>query len=148
MIMWELMIGRKPFPDERHDACLIVEISAGLRPPIVTENVPEGYIKLMKECWHSDPNKRPTAIEIKKRIWNIFENEIKNPTKIIMSKDIGPIKSYNPGSIYISRPLSAESTRSLKFQSYVTKELEFDIYNKNNKNNYYITKEYDFDINL
>src|ERR1700722_6491308 len=70
MIMWELMTGRKPFWDKIHDTDLIIEICDGLRPPIVT-NAPEGYIDLMQECWHSDPNKRPTASELKGKIGNI-----------------------------------------------------------------------------
>ncbi|PKK69437.1 kinase-like protein [Rhizophagus irregularis] len=60
MIMWELMVGRRPFWDRNHNTELIIEICDGLRPPIIT-NAPEGYIDLMKECWHSDPEKRPTA---------------------------------------------------------------------------------------
>ncbi|RGB26469.1 kinase-like domain-containing protein, partial [Rhizophagus diaphanus] len=60
MIMWELMTGRRPFWDEIHDLELIIKICDGLRPPIVT-NAPKGYIELMKECWNSDPNKRPTV---------------------------------------------------------------------------------------
>ncbi|RIA86749.1 hypothetical protein C1645_828818 [Glomus cerebriforme] len=39
---------------------LIIEICDGLRPPIVT-NAPEGYIELMKKCWHSDPNEKLIA---------------------------------------------------------------------------------------
>ncbi|RIA86865.1 kinase-like domain-containing protein, partial [Glomus cerebriforme] len=58
MIMWEIMT---PFWDRNHDTELIIEICDGLRPPIIT-NEPEdcNYIDLMKKCWHSDPNKRPT----------------------------------------------------------------------------------------
>ncbi|GBB92194.1 hypothetical protein RclHR1_01980019 [Rhizophagus clarus] len=67
MIMWELMTGRRPFWDRNHDVDLIIEICDGIRPPIVT-NAPEGYIKLMKKCWHSDPNKRPSAYDI----WDTF----------------------------------------------------------------------------
>ncbi|RIA98780.1 kinase-like domain-containing protein, partial [Glomus cerebriforme] len=59
MIMWEFMTGRRPLWNRYHDTELIIEICDGLRPPIVT-NAPEGYIDLMKECWHFDPNKRPT----------------------------------------------------------------------------------------
>ena len=60
MIMWEYMTGRRPFWNKAHDVELIIEICDDLRPPIVT-NAPKGYIELMKECWHSDPDKRPTA---------------------------------------------------------------------------------------
>jgi serine/threonine protein kinase len=124
MIMWELMTGRKPFWDKSHDAELIIEICNGVRPPIVT-NAPEGYIELMQQCWHPDPDKRPTANGLQS---NFFYGKLdhweeqKNPTKIIKSPDIGPITTNNPGAIYKSRPLSvmiksAESTRSLKINS-------------------------------
>jgi len=63
MIMWELMTGRKPFWDQNHDIYFIIKIHDGLRPPVVT-NAPKDYIKLMQECWNSDPNKRPTAFDI------------------------------------------------------------------------------------
>jgi hypothetical protein len=105
-----------------HDMDLIIDICDGLRPPIVT-NTPEGYIELMKECWDSDPGKRPTASSIQYKIWKMSENERdrKNPTKVIESSDIGPIKN-NPGAIYKSRPLShmiqsAMSLRSSRSQS-------------------------------
>jgi len=125
MIMWELMTGRRPFWDRCHDTDLIIEICDGIRPPIVT-NAPKGYIELMKECWDSNPNKRPTSNKILERILYIINLEYRNPTKIIPSPDIGPITINNPGAIYKSRPLSsmirsAESTRSLKSQSIISK---------------------------
>ncbi|GBB99752.1 hypothetical protein RclHR1_03620001 [Rhizophagus clarus] len=110
MIMWEFMTGRRPFWDRNHDAYLIIDICDGLRPPIVT-NAPDGYIDLMKECWHFDPEKRPRAADIKNKIENISVNEIEssqnnNSTKIVESLDIGPVSKNNPGAIYKSRPLS------------------------------------------
>jgi serine/threonine protein kinase len=125
MIMWEVMTGRRPFWNRSHDTDLIIEIVDGLRPPIVT-NAPEGYIELMKECWHSDPNKRPTVTDIHKKIIKMQNNENMyvgaNPTKIIKSPDIGPVTINNPGAIYKSRPLScminsAMSLRSSRHQS-------------------------------
>ena len=126
MIMWELMTGRRPFWDQNHDTELIIEICDGLRPPIVT-NAPEGYIELMKECWHSDPNKRPTGNVIYEKVEKIRINElnndnVKNPIKIIESPDIGPVTINNPGAFYKSRPLSgmiqsAMSLRSSRNQS-------------------------------
>jgi serine/threonine protein kinase len=118
MIMWELMVGRRPFWDRYHDTELIIDIYVGLRPPIVT-NAPEGYIDLMKECWHSDPEKRPTAVKVFKKIREIFniekeKNNRLNETKIIESPDIGPVATNNSGAIYSSRYLSnmTTSTRS------------------------------------
>jgi serine/threonine protein kinase len=106
MIMWELMTGRRPFWDKCHDSDLIIEICDGLRPPIVA-NAPRDYIELIQECWHPDPNKRPSASDIlRSGKLNIY-NENKNPTKIINSSDVGPMIINNPGAIYKSRPLSA-----------------------------------------
>jgi serine/threonine protein kinase len=124
MIMWEFMTARRPFWDRNHDIYLIIEICDGLRPPIVT-NAPEGYIELMKECWHSDPKKRPSATDIYEKINEMRNKEPqnhKNSTKIIESLDIGPVKKNNPGAIYKSRPLSGMinsvmSLRSLRSQS-------------------------------
>jgi serine/threonine protein kinase len=106
MIMWEFMTGRRPFWDRNHDIELIIDICDGLRPPIVT-NAPEGYIELMKECWHSDPDKRPTADDIHEKVDKMYWREDNNPTKIIHSLDIGPVKTNHSGAIYKSRPLSS-----------------------------------------
>src|SRR5438034_2861049 len=77
MIMWEFMTGRRPFWNEIHDIELIIKICDGLRPPIVT-NAPEGYIELMKECWHFDPTKRPTATDIRGKLhYKIYGSETK-----------------------------------------------------------------------
>ena len=126
MIMWELITGRRPFWNENHDTDLIIRICDGLRPPIIN-NAPEGYVELMQECWHSNPEKRPTATELFGKFANIYNNELGkrytgNLTKVIESPDIGPMVTNNPGAIYKSRPLStmiksAESTRSLKSQN-------------------------------
>jgi serine/threonine protein kinase len=104
MIMWELMTGRRPFWDRSHDTDLIIEIVDGLRPPIAT-NAPEGYIELMEECWHSDPNKRPTAKDILYgKFYKMCSDE--HNIKIIKSPNIGPVTKNNPSAIYKSRPLS------------------------------------------
>jgi serine/threonine protein kinase len=111
MIMWELITGRRPFWNESHDSDLIIAVCDGLRPPIVND-APEGYVELMQECWHSNPEKRPTAFNLMEKIKTMRENEYinsrnGNPTKIIKSSDIGPMTTNNPGAIYKSRPLSA-----------------------------------------
>ncbi|RGB29948.1 kinase-like domain-containing protein [Rhizophagus diaphanus] len=115
MIMWEFMTGRRPFWNENHDIELIIKICDGLRPPTVT-NVPEGYVELMKECWHSDPNERPTAAYLEDKIWKMHSKEKGTPIKIIKSSDIGPVTMNNLGAVYKSRPLShmIQSAMSLR----------------------------------
>ncbi len=143
MIMWELMTGRKPFWDRNHDTELIIEICDGLRPLIVT-NAPEGYIELMQKCWDSDPNKRPTSVDLKNKLNTIYDTEWDNiidfnmSTKIVKSSDIGPVTTNNLGSIYKSRPLSdviksAMLARNLRSLSAVSELGNYnDCYQKNN----------------
>jgi len=140
MIMWEFMTGRRPFWNKIHDTELVVEICDGLRPPIDT-NATEGYIKLMQGCWDSDPNKRPTAVNIRKILGDIWRVEYNITTKIIKSPNIGPITKNNPGAIYSSRILSsmiksAMTIRGLRSQS-ITSKL----------GKYFIISNYDRKIN-
>ncbi|POG64296.1 kinase-like domain-containing protein [Rhizophagus irregularis DAOM 181602=DAOM 197198] len=165
MIMWELMTGRRPFWDRSHDTDLIIEICDGLRPPIIT-NAPEGYIKLMKKCWNSDPTKRPTARSLHSKIYAVLGKEWKyrySPTEVIVSPDIGPIPTINPNAIYKSRPLSTmiksvENTINTKkidkrkFDEFFENNEENDENDKTSKklcvyeNHDYLTKEFRFNI--
>ncbi|POG80920.1 kinase-like domain-containing protein [Rhizophagus irregularis DAOM 181602=DAOM 197198] len=177
MIMWEFMTGRRPFGDEIHDIELIIKICDGLRPPIVT-NAPEGYIELMKECWHSDPAKRPTAEDIYWKINKMRNNESYiNQTKIIESSDIGPVTINNPDAIYKSRPLSRMIQSAMSLRNSRSQTIDpFYYYQKNadkrkfeddsvedsndneqsikrrkfleNENSDYFTKEIELDINM
>ncbi|RGB38608.1 hypothetical protein C1646_740501 [Rhizophagus diaphanus] len=63
---------------------------------ISIEELKEVYIELMQECWNSDPIKRPEAANISKKLCNILNEEVSNPTEIIKSTDIAPID--NPKS--------------------------------------------------
>ncbi|CAB4475411.1 unnamed protein product [Rhizophagus irregularis] len=126
----------------------------------------------MKKCWHSDPNKRPTASSILKELDYIKLSELEKPTKIKLSPEIGPIPTNNPGAIYTSRTLSnmikpaiytsmSQEAQSLEldpFNYYYQNnnytsfnELELDINNKRSDkyDNYIIheTKEWELDIN-
>src|SRR5688572_3944157 len=87
MIMWELMTGRRPFWDRNNNTELIFKICDGLRPPIVAD-APKDYVELMQKCWSSDPNKRPTVVDIHKKLGSIRRFEMENPTEIIESLDI------------------------------------------------------------
>ena len=64
MIMWELTTGCKPFANVEHDINLIYKIINGKHPE-VTSDTPECFADLMKKCWDSDPEKRPSIIEIR-----------------------------------------------------------------------------------
>ncbi|GES96416.1 kinase-like domain-containing protein [Rhizophagus clarus] len=168
--------GRRPFLDRNHDTVLIIDICDGLRPQIIT-NSPEGYIKLIKECWHSDPKKRPTTDKIFAKIWRMctiyksrslsYMIQSAMPLRSSRSQSNDPFYYYQKNSIACSvkRKVKDDSVENIdgKDQSnkrrkfleennnhgYFTKEIELDINMNSNHpcNNGYVTKEIDLDIN-
>ena len=102
MIMYEFIMGKIPFRDQKHDIYLKIKICDGFRPSITT-NAPGGYIKLMQECWNSDPNKRPKAADIVKRLSDILRNELNDPTEITPSSSLDTLqvlKSFETSASY------------------------------------------------
>ncbi|EXX57723.1 Ste11p [Rhizophagus irregularis DAOM 197198w] len=68
MILWEVGTGEKPYADLSYDNELVCRIkNNGLRPEIPKE-IPECYATLIRNCWDSDPQNRPTALDIKEKI--------------------------------------------------------------------------------
>ncbi|RIB27681.1 kinase-like domain-containing protein [Gigaspora rosea] len=67
IIMWEILYGR-PIPFEQNSELQFqLKVCKGYRPHIY-ENTAICYSDLMKKCWNTGPEKRPTA----KEIYNIF----------------------------------------------------------------------------
>jgi serine/threonine protein kinase len=131
MIMWELTTGCRPFANIEHDANLIYEIIDGKRPEI-TNDTPECFANLMKQCWDSVPSKRPTISQfqsfinkwyykipsnnhiypkfrVEKDIIETFKQAEKKRLELIQSKKLGPEFSQKSHSkaIYTSRALSS-----------------------------------------
>ena len=61
--------------------------------------------RLLQECWHSDPNQRPSSIDLNTGIEHIKNLELenvyckKNLTKIVKSPNIGPITMNNRDAV-------------------------------------------------
>ncbi len=85
----------------------MIKICDGLHPPTANAHAPKGYIKLMQECWNSDPNKRLSSYYIR----TIFRKEIipnyNGEIMIVKSLDIGTTITNN------SDTNSTISTKSL-----------------------------------
>ncbi|GES80773.1 kinase-like domain-containing protein [Rhizophagus clarus] len=74
--MWEFTSGIPPYNNKPHDYHLYIDICKGERPEII-ENTPQCYIDLMKRCWDSDPENRPTVTELEYKMseWIRCTNE-------------------------------------------------------------------------
>ncbi|POG73376.1 kinase-like domain-containing protein, partial [Rhizophagus irregularis DAOM 181602=DAOM 197198] len=88
IIMWEYTSGIPAFNNRPHDFNLSLDICKGLRPEIFKGTLPV-YARLMKRCWDSDPNKRPTADELYQIIYfwydylpKCYENDRVIPSKL------------------------------------------------------------------
>lgn len=55
--------GIPAFNNVPHDFYLSIGICKGNRPEIIDDTEPE-YVELMKKCWDSEPNKRPSAEDL------------------------------------------------------------------------------------
>uniref|UniRef100_U9UKJ1 Protein kinase domain-containing protein n=1 Tax=Rhizophagus irregularis (strain DAOM 181602 / DAOM 197198 / MUCL 43194) TaxID=747089 RepID=U9UKJ1_RHIID len=95
MIMWELTSNKPPFSNKHHDVGLALSVLDGLRPNIV-EGTPDFYTNIMKQCWDSDPLKRPDASLLPK----IFEEMIEL-CKMTDDNTVSTIVAFNSLSSYI-----------------------------------------------
>jgi serine/threonine protein kinase len=71
IIMWEMTSGIPAFNDVPHDYDLSLRICKGLRPKAI-EGTKTEYVELMKRCWNSDPDGRPTAEKLVTHFDDLF----------------------------------------------------------------------------
>ena len=73
--MWEISSGMVAYSGQKYDYhSMAIRILDGLRPPI-PKGIELCYINLLKSCWDSDPEKRPSASEIYETIENWKKDE-------------------------------------------------------------------------
>lgn len=123
--MTEVSTGRPPFSSIPHDERLALAICNGLRPG-VAKGTPQCYIDLVDQCLDVDPEKRPSAYELKNIIYDLRLNKVfidadkiiarkrfaklwnliyglHNNNKVLGDEDGFPEININPKSIYTSR---------------------------------------------
>ncbi|RHZ59652.1 hypothetical protein Glove_362g54 [Diversispora epigaea] len=71
--MWEVITGETPFDDYEHDLELALDIVKGCRPKIY-EYIPHEYGTLMKQCWDANPDNRPDAIKIYRKMKSLIKS--------------------------------------------------------------------------
>ncbi|RIA95084.1 hypothetical protein C1645_758504 [Glomus cerebriforme] len=101
----------------------------------------------MKRCWEFDPTKRPSITEVSESFenWYLYNENVKQfnqaereRLELIQLKLLGPnFTEKHPRAIFTSRPLrsfiskvsSINSTSSISFNEYISKEYDLDINN-------------------
>src|SRR4051794_3735524 len=69
IIMVEVSTGKPPYGSVPHNEKLALAICNGLRPR-VAKGTPQYYIDLINQCLDADPEKRPSADELWRMIYN------------------------------------------------------------------------------
>ena len=74
VVMWEVLTRKVPYHDRRNVFInqLKKDVMAGLRPEVPTDS-PTKYVELMKECWRTEPHRRPTFCQIVQRLEEMHE---------------------------------------------------------------------------
>lgn len=62
ILMWQMLTRKLPFAG-RNFMGVSLDILEGRRPQI-PQDCPNAYKKMMKRCWHADPEKRPTMEDV------------------------------------------------------------------------------------
>jgi len=76
------------------------------RPEIVPNDELQGgpcpvyddYLKLMQECWHQDPEMRPSFEEIIERLWGLMIAVVQSEENTNKSTETAPIHCNSPTS--------------------------------------------------
>ncbi|CAB4431917.1 unnamed protein product [Rhizophagus irregularis] len=101
MIMYFVATTKQPFANIAHDGILALKICNGIRPEINEKEAPKCYIDLMKRCWDSNPDNRPSAIEVSELIelfWK-FCNGTKNLNDEKIGKQFEEAEEYRKANL-------------------------------------------------
>ncbi|KAF0458367.1 kinase-like protein [Gigaspora margarita] len=83
MLMYEVVTGMPPFYDQRHEN-LAINILCGIRPTI-PKGIPESYLQLMCNCWKSNPEDRPSILQIVEYFYGKIKETMKNSNDVLIA---------------------------------------------------------------
>ncbi|RHZ48706.1 hypothetical protein Glove_543g49 [Diversispora epigaea] len=92
IIMWEVITGETPLDDYEHDLELTLDIVKGCRPKIY-EYIPHEYATLMKQCWDANPDNRPDAQTVCRKLISLIQSLYNETNK--QKENIENIQSKN-----------------------------------------------------
>ncbi|GBB83953.1 hypothetical protein RclHR1_01060017 [Rhizophagus clarus] len=119
MIMWELTSNEPPFSYWHHDVGLVFAILDEMRPEII-EGTPDCYVKIMQQCWNSDPLQRPDASLLPK----LFE-EMMELCKLIDIINNNTAQNITNHCLLLPQPNAVTDSENIELLGYDTKAFEY-----------------------
>ncbi|KAJ3576696.1 hypothetical protein NP233_g238 [Leucocoprinus birnbaumii] len=109
LVMYEILIGRPPFYDIKHDSSVVARVSRGVRPTkpfpreLLDMELSEEVWNIMTRSWEGSPSQRPTMHGVLESIRQI------NPIELTMTR---MWKSMQKPRISHKTPLTLQSFRA------------------------------------
>ncbi|RGB36760.1 kinase-like domain-containing protein [Rhizophagus diaphanus] len=129
VLLWEISSGQQPFyvQDEHYDLDLAIEILQGRREKPIP-GTPMDYMKIYTECWHENPDNRPTINQVVDRL-NAIITKTGVMTEIIEQYQIDDHESISvfgsSGSLTKINSLPGELSNFIEnFNNLDTREIE------------------------
>jgi len=79
LVLWEIVTGKTPY-EGKTTLQIVRMIDMGERPQI-PDTVDPDYAQIIRDCWASDPFKRPTIDEVHERLLKVKEKYAANGTR-------------------------------------------------------------------
>jgi serine/threonine protein kinase len=70
VLLWEIWHKMIPFGNLNQSQIILGVVTQNMRPP-VAKSCPKEMAQLMVRCWQTDPNKRPTLVDVIKELDNM-----------------------------------------------------------------------------
>lgn len=79
---YEVLMQKKPWSNVQRLSVLCDKVRGGERPTVAVRcRAPDGFRAIMTDCWHQDPDSRPSTTEVRERLEKIFDALRKNRSK-------------------------------------------------------------------
>ncbi|CAB4420284.1 unnamed protein product [Rhizophagus irregularis] len=116
IIAYEICTGFPPYYDIAHDDFLAMKICNGLRPKS-NYKVPQLIFDIINQCWDADPLKRPNADELRKLLWDLYEDNRDNKDSEI-AKQIDEANKINFKLSSLTVQATSSSTSNLLYTTH------------------------------
>ncbi|XP_070575924.1 receptor-interacting serine/threonine-protein kinase 1-like [Ptychodera flava] len=117
--VWEIITNKVPYEEAENSTLVSISVQRDQRPDesLIPKDCPDFLVTMMKDCWHGDPEKRPTFSDLKEKIEErIKENEGHKDELCEAHINLKKQEKYNTptdsGNV-VSQPAEEESENSI-----------------------------------